>query len=981
MKFVINMLLGLLVTLALSSVSLAYQQAIDSGKDAFKRGQFELAAQYWEQARQHISKNEPKYVDISVALAAAYQKSGLLTRAFKVLESAKAQLGNLNHQPEDTVRHAKLLMQLGEVYVAMRDMKKEGNKDCSGRQEYSQDITPLRLTRIQRIEKAWNFLEQAERMVCKNGEYQESSDEKCGIFCKHYVCAESDHPLLLANILNIEGNIAYRFWELDDDNREFYLEDTLKHYRDSRELANKLDAKLLSAKASINLIQGAAQLNDFDPIRDELEKRSVFHLVEQLPPDDQTFTFIELANSMRMAVEEDPLSIVEDEKRQLYPDVYQYAYDALKKARQLAINQQNNEAIGYANLYLAQIYAEQPRYYQIAQQLIKKALHYMRRIPFYSEGRLTDGDSLVSNRFRMYLPSPLDELPKEKCWEMCQGFSSLFLPDPTYKKRFSKHCKGNCQELPPLFLQNYRPELLVRLDRQLGQLWKKQGQLEKAIQAYQRAIQNLQFRQEYRILSRSIGKLEENVYFELADLFLQQSIQAIDENNRQFILKKAIDTIEAFKAAEVRNYFQDECVTELREKEKVDIEQFFSENPKVAVFYPLLFEDSIELLLVSNQGIAHKGYPLTNIENGKEPVTTTIDELKNNLSQFTNCGSERLPKIYDWFGDFLEKEASNKRIDTLIIVPTGKFYKIPFAALYDDKKQEFLIEKYALIVTPGLKLTDLRKPKKSQRPNRVLLNGLSVPVGGFTKLCYVPGQIIKLSCLLGGQVFNEAGHDALESCLKTACYDKSDNNNGGKLVQANTDLIQCFKNKELEKCPSKGIDIFEDNLFTADNVEKQFCEQIPYSIVHFATHGQFHKEPSKNFLQTYDGRITMDKLREMILANKSFGKPGDLLTLGACETAQGDTEGRSALGLASVALKAKVPSVLATSWIVYEGVSEQIITDFYRGYINNSLSKAKALQKAQMQLLKSETNCGMKGERQYMSPHYWAPYILIGNGL
>jgi CHAT domain-containing protein len=993
----------LLVTLALSSVSFAsYQDTIENGKTAFKRGHFELAAQYWEQARQEIPENRPeKYIDTSVYLAAAYQKLGRLNEASRVLKYAQSLLGKINNQEHQAVRSAKLLMQLGDVYVAMRGFQ---DKDLDCRMKKVSQYNSIG-TKEQILNKAQDYLNQAQGVLTL-------VDSK-----------KNRYPMVWANLLSKKGNIllheAVRKTALDENyDYESHWNKVLDYYDEILKLeilkllspSDEDEYANLRAKTSVNLIQGAAQLDEFDKIREELEtwkklktleeqktsgkteelkKSLVLQQVEQLPPHDRSVAFIDLAQSMRTAFKHSSL-VDDEEKRQLYPNAYEYAYEALIKARKIALNQQNNQVIGYANLYLAQIYAEQPRYYKIAKQLTEDALHYVQRTSVFSKKNkqtaISRGDSLVSNRFRVYLPSLLDSLPKEKCRKFCEGFSSLSVQTRSFNKFFSKHCKGNCQELPPLFLQNYHPELLVRLERQLGQLLKKQGQREKAIKAYQRAIKQVQFHQEYRSLSPSIREMKENVYLELADLFLQQvdPARTTTEKN-QALLKKAIDNIEAFKKAEVQNYFQDECITELQEKElqeKVKVDQFLFENPNIAIFYPILFEDRIELLLFSNKGITREVYPRTKINEEEETIETSIEELKTKLSVVGGCGGEYPAKIYGWFKLILEKVS--KQIDTLIIVPNGEFYAIPFAALYDKNAQQFLIEKYALIVTPGIKLADLRKPVQ-QRHEHVLLNGLSVSADGFTKLCNVPSEIMKLSCLLGGntKVFdNQADSDAFENCLvnrKTAC----ENDETGGQVKANTDLLQCLKDKGIE-CPLEGIDILQDNLpnqeFKVSSVEEQFTEQIPYSIVHFATHGEFNKKSSQTYLQTYHGKITMENLRDFIQTNKYFGKrPGDLLTLSACQTAQGGHA--SALGLVSVARGVRVPSVLATYWNVDDEDTVQLMTDFYRRYLHSSLSKAKALQKAQVQLLKSSTDCGSKGERQYKSPHYWAPYLLIGNGL
>jgi CHAT domain-containing protein len=95
------------------------------------------------------------------------------------------------------------------------------------------------------------------------------------------------------------------------------------------------------------------------------------------------------------------------------------------------------------------------------------------------------------------------------------------------------------------------------------------------------------------------------------------------------------------------------------------------------------------------------------------------------------------------------------------------------------------------------------------------------------------------------------------------------------------------------------------------------------------------------------------------------------LVLSACQTAAGDD--RAALGLAGVAIKAGARSALATLWFVNDQSTSLLITEMYGQMRENpSISKARALQAAQVKLL---------SDRRYRHPCYWSPYLIIGNWL
>ena len=161
-----------------------------------------------------------------------------------------------------------------------------------------------------------------------------------------------------------------------------------------------------------------------------------------------------------------------------------------------------------------------------------------------------------------------------------------------------------------------------------------------------------------------------------------------------------------------------------------------------------------------------------------------------------------------------------------------------------------------------------------------------------------------------------------------------------------------------------------DDQFKLANIEKAF-EATDYSMVHIASHGQFDRDPKKSFLLAYDQKLTLDDLEKLIRPRQYRGQPVELLTLSACQTAAGDD--RAALGLAGIAIKAGARSALATLWFVNDQATVTLISEFYDQMRRNpSLSKAKALQAAQLRLIQ---------DARFRHPCYWAPYLIIGNWL
>ncbi|HLZ33362.1 MAG TPA: CHAT domain-containing protein, partial [Nitrospira sp.] len=133
---------------------------------------------------------------------------------------------------------------------------------------------------------------------------------------------------------------------------------------------------------------------------------------------------------------------------------------------------------------------------------------------------------------------------------------------------------------------------------------------------------------------------------------------------------------------------------------------------------------------------------------------------------------------------------------------------------------------------------------------------------------------------------------------------------------------------------------------------------------------KFEREVKNSFVLTFDDRLTMDRLSQVVGHFKLRGQPLELLSLSACQTAAGDD--RAALGLAGIAIKAGARSALATLWFVNDESSSALVVEFYRQLKNPAMSKAMALRQAQLKVLENP---------EYQHPIFWAPFLLLNNWL
>jgi CHAT domain-containing protein len=456
------------------------------------------------------------------------------------------------------------------------------------------------------------------------------------------------------------------------------------------------------------------------------------------------------------------------------------------------------------------------------------------------------------------------------------------------------------------------PESLYLWEWQTGRLLRALGDLPAALAAYGRAIDTVQAVRSVLLRGSSIGDTFRMVvgplYFELVDLLLQRAA-ALEQHAQEavypqhaFYLHQARTTIELFKKEELRDYFGDACLAAAQP----DTALLDRVAPDAMVVYPILLPDRTELLVSLPTGLQ------------RIPVPVTGPDLEHQVRIFLNALADRdarrylrhAQRLYAWLIRPLEAALAAQPVQTLVFVPDGTLRVLPLAALHDG--QRFLIEKYALAITPGVILTD---PRPLTRANlQVLAVGTAEAGEAFAPLSRVPEELRGIQRLYGGTVL----------------------------------LNQDFSPERLEQVVRRGR----------------------FGIVHIAAHGRFAPDAAESFLLTGQGKLTMERLAGIVGRLRFREHPLELLTLSACETARGDD--RAALGLAGVAVQAGARSALATLWLVEDDAAARVMTAFYQHLREPAVSRAQALQRAQIALLR---------QPQYADPWFWAPFLLINNWL
>lgn len=448
-----------------------------------------------------------------------------------------------------------------------------------------------------------------------------------------------------------------------------------------------------------------------------------------------------------------------------------------------------------------------------------------------------------------------------------------------------KQSEANLESALRLAQEVQAVDLAWQWESNLGQRYQKQGKYQQAIQAYTSAINHLnQVRGNLAAnpeIQFSFRDEVEPIYRQLVNLLLhaQNNSQPPQSN-----LVQARSTIESLQLAELDNFLRTACLQE----QSVLLDRVVDRDDlHAAVIYPIILADRLAIILkLPNQPLRYYETAVAQSE-----IEELLAELRQKLTKtYTLQEVQSLSRqVYNWLIRPAEQDLAKNQIKTLVFVLDGALRNIPMATLYDG--QQYLIEKYAVALSPGLQLL----PPKSidQAHLRVLTAGLTEAHQGFSALNNVELELEQI-----------------------------------KASVSSTELL--------------------NQKFTSAKLEKEI-NSVFFPVVHLATHGQFSSQAERTFILAWDKPILVNELNSLLQA-RDQSNPIDLLVLSACETATGDK--RATLGLAGVAIRAGARSTLASLWFLDDRSSALLIGQFYQG-LTAKQTKADAIRNAQLALLQN----------------------------
>lgn len=433
------------------------------------------------------------------------------------------------------------------------------------------------------------------------------------------------------------------------------------------------------------------------------------------------------------------------------------------------------------------------------------------------------------------------------------------------------------------------PEIAYRWQWQLGKIYAENDQRELATASYKTSLTTLDsLREDLVSLTREIQfdfhEQIEPIYKEYAQLLLTKKSLSNQD------LANAVDAIESLQVAELDNYFQDACITS-------NVKNISQIDKNAIAIYTLILPDSLEVIMAMNNpdDVTSDSFRHHRAQISQEDLENIVQQLRLYITEPDRTVEVRRlsQQLYNLLIEPFARNLDEQQPENLVFILDGILQTIPMSVLYDGE-QYLLEKKYAIALTPGLRMLNLQTPAEKQ----------SFLAGGITKPLQVEKQ--KFSAL-----------DNVET--------------------------------ELDLFPESDSKILLDQDFTAANLLEQI-NNTSASHIHIATHGQFNSNPNKTFLLMWRNLLTIKDFGNLLQTRQQrIEIPIDLLVLSACDTATGDRF--AALGLAGVAVRSGALTTIATLWQINDESTTMLMNSFYQ-HLQENHSKAQSLRLAQLDLWK-----------------------------
>lgn len=422
-----------------------------------------------------------------------------------------------------------------------------------------------------------------------------------------------------------------------------------------------------------------------------------------------------------------------------------------------------------------------------------------------------------------------------------------------------------------------------------------------------------------------------------------------------------------FKAARIRSSTIEDKHDRIRKKVnprpdlntsglKSTIEKILNGDPNVALLEYFLDENDVYLFVVTSDGTGMGSEAMTNKSIGvsvfnlgdRVPVQEEIDQFHESIRNRRVGYSDVGRRLYDRLLGPAAEIIKGKR--TLIIIPDGELWRVPFQALQPSQNR-FVIEDFVVNYAPSLSVLEKmasvqRKPKARTGQGKVLGVGYS-SYGN-------EGNLVRLNDPLSGDSDKEL--DPLANSLNEIRRLKSIYGT----ANMDTAVVPRLDKAGFSRIASK------------------------YDILHLATHGILNGSKTLESGLVFGPDLSQEAgaKKLSLLTTKeimTLNLKADLVVLSACDSANVDTsEAEGLIGLSWGFLAAGVPTVVGSQWSV-EDASTSLLMEQLHSNLREKYSSKKRVKNVVGSSLRDGILSMMKLRKEYRHPYYWAPFIVIGS--
>jgi CHAT domain-containing protein/Tfp pilus assembly protein PilF/ketosteroid isomerase-like protein len=323
-----------------------------------------------------------------------------------------------------------------------------------------------------------------------------------------------------------------------------------------------------------------------------------------------------------------------------------------------------------------------------------------------------------------------------------------------------------------------------------------------------------------------------------------------------------------------------------------------------------------------------------------DKLATATESFRQQVATRDLLFNDSAQQLYD----LLIKPAAKqlRGINTLIIVPDGPLWDLPFQALAGDKR--YLLDDFVVSYAPSLSVLREMKRKWSNIYAPASTNArLSSPKPAYDLLA------------LGNPELN---------VLEVAKLSMLRAEDLGPLTSAETEV-----NTIGQLYGRKRSKVLVRERATEDEAK---ADAEKYRLLHVAAHAVLDdRNPMYSRIMLSRGEKREDGMLEAWELMKLDLK-AEMVVLSACQTARGRVgAGEGMIGMSWALFVAGSPAVVVSQWKVDSERTSELMIEFHRNLVRRggAMTKAEALRLAALQLRRG----------RYSHPFYWAGFVLIGN--